>query len=67
MVWNILLMYWSIGLTYEGITVVYFCKHGDEFCLHTGQGIFVADEQLSPSEGVSCLESVPLLSDRYTL
>jgi len=38
--------------------MVYFCQHGDEVCLHKGQGISVPDEQLSPSEGVSCLESV---------
>ena len=37
MVWNILLMYWNTGLTYEGINIVYFCKHGDEFCLHKGR------------------------------
>jgi len=30
-------------------------------------GISVPDEQLSLSEGVSCLELVPLLIDRYTL
>jgi len=67
MVWNILLVYWSIGLTYEVINMVYFCEHGDEFCLHKGQRTSVPDEQLSPSEGVSCLEPVPLLIDRYTL
>jgi len=31
------------------------------------QEISVPDEQLSPSEGGSCLELVPLLIGRYTL
>ena len=53
MAWNILLMYWSIVLTYEGINVVYFCKQGDEFFLHKGQGISVPDEKMSPSEGAA--------------
>jgi len=47
--------------------MVYFCQHGNEICLHIGQGISVPDEQLSLSEGVSYLELVPSLIRRYTV
>jgi hypothetical protein len=43
-------MYWSTGLTYGGINMVYFCKHGDEFFLHKGQGISIPDKHPSPSQ-----------------